>query len=238
MQKKIEVVLLDVGNSFLKTIEVVDGKLMEEKRWEQMDEIINYYNSHISFMVSDVRGGLEAYKENERFTFLSYQNKMPIQLNYKTPETLGVDRIAAAVGVYELFPNQNSLILDLGTCMTIDLLDESNIYQGGMIAPGLQMRMKAMVNQTGKLPDISSFWQEISSDGLGKSTNESLFNGSFWAMTHEINAVIAHFREKFANINIIMTGGDTHFFESKIKGHIFVGSKIVQRGLYRIWKDQ
>lgn len=238
MEQKIEVILIDVGNSFIKSIIVRDGILGEENRGEDIKGILGKYPKNIPVMVSDVRGILDEFKSNERFTFLSTNLKLPIKLDYKTPDTLGVDRIAATVGAMDEFPNQNSLVFDLGTCMTVDLLDDTNIYRGGIIAPGLKMRMRAMANQTSKLPDISDFWQEIESNGLGKSTNESLANGGFWAMTQEIEAIISHFKQKFANINIILTGGDAHFFESSIKHPIFVRSKILQRGLYRIWKNQ
>ena len=159
-------------------------------------------------------------------------------MDYLTPETLGADRIAAAVGANDLFPNQNNVIIDLGTCMTIDLVDSSGTFKGGVIAPGMKMRMKSMASFTSALPDISE--DEISRDSgiLGKTTQECLWSGSFWGIYHEINGVIRTLEADFTSLNIIVTGGDAHYFESNLKAHIFAGSKIVQRGLYRIWKHQ
>ena len=169
---------------------------------------------------------------------LDYKTPLPIQLDYDTPETLGPDRIALAVGANTLFPKQNNLIIDVGTCVTLDVVDEERVFRGGIIAPGLTTRMKAMSYYTSSLPDISNDWASIPAKVLGKSTKESLLAGSLNGLTHELKATIETIKEDFASINIILTGGDAKYFESRIKAHIFAGSKIVEIGLYRIWKHQ
>ncbi|MEQ6167333.1 type III pantothenate kinase [Ekhidna sp. MALMAid0563] len=238
MDEKIEVILIDVGNSSVKTTEVVNGEFINTRVWtEGLSSVLAHYRA-TPIMISSVRKLPEELELNDNITVLSHLIKLPIKLDYDTPETLGADRIAAAVGVMEKFPEENNLIIDLGTCMTIDLVEKGGIFKGGVIAPGLKMRMKSMAHFTDKLPDISSEWEHIMSGELGKSTKQCLFSGSYWGIIHEINGVLQTLRQDFTSLNTILTGGDAHFFESKLKAHIFAGSKIVQRGLYRIWKYQ
>lgn len=236
MSEKIEVILVDIGNTVVKSVEVVDGLMGETRVWEMPSQIDERYDKKIPFMICSTRESEELVFKDRSVSVLSHVTPMPIELDYKTPKTLGPDRIAAAVGAMDLFPDQNSLILDLGTCMTVDLVTEKGVFQGGIISPGLKMRMRAMAHFTSKLPDISEFWQEIENDVFGKTTNECLVSGSYQGMLHEIRGIIAAFETNFTSINVILSGGDAHFFESKVKAHIFAGSKIVQKGLYRIWK--
>ncbi len=237
MDEKIEVILIDVGNSSVKTTEVMNGKFVNTKVWsESISSVIAHYHS-LPMIISSVKK-LSSELLDDNITVLSHLSKLPIKLDYDTPDTLGADRIAAAVGAMEMFPAENNLIIDLGTCMTIDLIEKDGIFRGGVIAPGLKMRMKSMAHFTDKLPDISAEWENIKSGELGKSTKQCLFSGSYWGIIHEINGVLQTLRHDFTSLNTILTGGDAYFFESKLKAHIFAGSKIVQRGLYRIWKYQ
>ena len=73
---------------------------------------------------------------------------------------------------------------------------------------------------------------------MAKPQRKVLRSGAFNGLLNEINATIETIRTDFASINIILTGGDAKFFESRLKAHIFAGSKIVEIGLYRIWKYQ
>jgi len=235
MSENIEIVLVDIGNSQIKTAEVIGGRLSETGAWESLEELMNAYDIDIPFAVCSTRS-VSITRGNT--LLLTYRTRLPIKINYKTPETLGTDRIAAAVGAYDLFPDENTLVIDLGTCMTIDFISEKGVFEGGIIAPGLSLRMKAMSRFTSNLPDISSDWASVGNHLIGQSTKEGLLSGSYGGLLHEIRGVIAEFEKKFTSINVILIGGDAHFFESKLKAHIFAGSKIVQKGLYRIWKYQ
>ncbi|MEO9872742.1 type III pantothenate kinase [Ekhidna sp.] len=238
MERKTEVILIDVGNSSIKTAEVSGGEFGKTIVWKDFLSIQNHYDMIIPFIISSVKNLDQSVFANRKVHFLSDESLLPISLDYHTPETLGADRIAAAVGAHDLFPDRNNLIVDLGTCMTIDLIDSSGIFQGGVISPGLQMRMKSLNHFTDQLPDISKEWLEINSSEIGKTTKECLLSGSFWAMMHEIKGVFRTLEKDFTSLNMLLTGGDAHFFESKLKAHIFAGSKIVHKGLYKIWKQQ
>lgn len=88
---------------------------------------------------------------------------VPISKQYDTPHTLGTDRVAAAVGATVLFPGQNCLVIDMGSCITADLVDAELTFRGGLIAPGLHMRLRAMHTFTERLPlvDIGRDWPEL-----------------------------------------------------------------------------
>ncbi len=231
---------MDMGSTAIKSAETISGEIQNRKSWDSIESLKKHYTESPA-IISSVRknlGELEKQFQKEKDLVLSHKTTLPIKLDYKTPQTLGPDRIALAVGAHHLYPNENNLIIDVGTCVTMDVIDDTGIFRGGIIAPGLKMRMKAMAYHTKSLPDISDEWNSIKSVTYGKTTKESLYSGSYEGMIREINATIETVRRDFASINIILTGGDTKFFESRIKAHIFAGSKIVEIGLYRIWKYQ
>lgn len=234
---QIEVVLVDIGNTRIKSVEVINSEFKPPVYWAHLSELDQSYEIDIPFIFSSVRkADLSVLKR--KFLKVTYQTRLPIAIHYTTLQTLGVDRIAAAVGVHELFPNQNSVIIDLGTCMTIDFLDKDGVFHGGAISPGLKMRARAMNAFTDQLPDISQEWEAYRNDFPGKSTKESLFHGVFTGMLYEITGHIRNLETKFTTINVILTGGDRSFFESYLKPTIFAGFKIIETGLYRIWKYQ
>lgn len=237
MVEKLEVILVDIGNSSIKTTEVVNGDFKETMVWNKLNEVFIKYKG-LPMMISSVRKLDLNNLDLTNAQILTHNTPLPIELDYNTPETLGPDRIAAAVGANELFPDADNLVIDMGTCITIDLIDHTGTFRGGIISPGLKMRMKAMASYTDQLPDISDEWGQLTSDELGKTTKECLLSGSFLGIVHEINGVLRTLEKDFTSLNMILTGGDAHFFESKLKAHIFAGSKIVQKGLYRIWKHQ
>ena len=234
MRGNIEVILVDIGNTQIKSAEVVNGAILEITYWESIEELSNAYSKDTHYMLSSTRSG--------RLTLpnaihLDHLTPIPITHQYQTIETLGTDRIASLVGAYELFPDQNSLVIDLGTCMTMDLITQEGVFMGGIISPGLQMRMKAMSQYTTSLPDISEEWHQYDNDLLGTTTKECLYSGSYNAIINEIQGTIQRLEADFTSINVIISGGDAQHFESRVKAHIFAGSKIVLLGLYRIWRE-
>ena len=236
VNEKIEVILLDIGNTLIKSVEVIEGELQNWKTWENLSLFNDSYPADIPIMVSSVSHFNKKILSNRTITVLSHKMELPISLNYLTPETLGNDRIAAAVGAWALFPDENSLIIDVGTCITIDVLDSKGVFQGGAISPGMKMRMKAMADFTHQLPDVSHEYKEIELKTLGKSTKECLISGVINGISNELNGAINTITQDFTSINVILTGGEAQFFESKLKKPIFAGSKVVQIGLYSIWK--
>jgi type III pantothenate kinase len=167
----------------------------------------------------------------DQFLELDHQTKLPIENLYETPETLGKDRIAAAAGANELFPDQNLLIIDAGTAITYDLISEKNQYLGGNISPGITMRFKALNQFTGKLPlvEYMNDYQPI-----GRNTTEAIRAGVQNGVIFEMEQTIDLFNRNYQNLQIIMTGGDSNFFAGKLNYSIFVHLNLTLTGLNRI----
>jgi len=167
----------------------------------------------------------------EFFIELDHLTRLPIENIYETPETLGKDRLAAAVGANELFPDQNLLIIDAGTAITYDLVSEKNQFVGGNISPGLEMRFKALNHFTEKLPLInySNEFQPI-----GRNTTDAIRAGVQNGILFEMAQTIDLFNRNYQNLHIIMTGGDSNFFDKKLNYSIFVHFNLTLIGLNRI----
>ncbi len=178
---------------------------------------------------------------------------LPISLMYETPETLGTDRLAAALAATVFFPGENTLVINAGTCLTTDFVTDKGEYIGGSIAPGLRMRLRAMHHFTGKLPLIefseggtepareTSGPDESVSElpgqayeiyGLpGQSTKNSMLAGVTTGMVAEIDGLIEIWRKKISFFNVILSGGDANFFDKNLKNRIFAVDNIVLHGL-------
>jgi type III pantothenate kinase len=167
------------------------------------------------------------------FIHLDHHTPIPVTNQYATPESLGKDRLAAAVGAFYMFPDSDSLVIDMGTCITVNLLKAGGIFVGGNISPGITMRIKAMHHFTAGLPmaDI-----ELPEEYFGTSTISALQNGAIKGAFREIEALINEVKAKDESINVILTGGDAQKFESYSKNKIFVSPNLVLEGLNEILK--
>ncbi len=163
-------------------------------------------------------------------TTLMLDDKTPIPLinSYKTPKTLGKDRLANAVGAWSKNPSKNTLCIDLGTCIKYDLVTANGEYLGGNISPGLTMRYKALHHFTDKLPLLEP--QEIDYS-YGTTTETSLRNGVQQAIYHEINGFIHRYSEVHEQLTIFMTGGDVKYFDKVYKNSIFANPISVETEL-------
>ncbi|KAB2821315.1 MAG: type III pantothenate kinase [Paludibacter sp.] len=167
----------------------------------------------------------------DQFIELDHLTELPIENCYETPETLGKDRLAAAVGANELFPDQNLLVIDAGTAITYDLVSEKNQFIGGNISPGLEMRFKALNQLTGKLP-LVNYVDDF--QWIGRNTTGAIRAGVQNGVLFEIGQTIDLFNRNYQNLQIIMTGGDSNFFDRKLNYTIFVHFNLTLIGLNRI----
>lgn len=165
------------------------------------------------------------------FLELDHKTPLPIENLYETPESLGKDRLAAAVGANELFPNQNLLVIDAGTAITFDLVSEANQFIGGNISPGLEMRFRALHEFTGKLPLVKA---SDDSRLFGLNTKEAIRYGVQNGLISEISGTIELFNRNYQNLMVVMTGGDSEFFERNLNYPIFVHFNLTHIGLNRI----
>lgn len=164
---------------------------------------------------------------------LKHSTKIPIQNAYESPQTLGLDRLASAVGAESISPRTNKIVIDMGTAITIDFIDDSATYVGGNISLGLQSRFRALHEFTGNLPLMQVSEQNTL---IGKNTNQAICNGVFNSVLFELEAYIERFMTEYQNVDIFLTGGDSQFFEKRIKNHIFANRNLVAIGLHRILK--
>lgn len=133
----------------------------------------------------------------------------PLVCDYRTPETLGADRLAAAVGAATLCPGAELLIIDAGTCITYDYVGADRHYRGGNISPGLGMRLRALHDQTARLPLVEA---EGEMPQTGKDTLTAIRCGVVQGMDYEIVGYVRAFRHRHPQGRVFLTGGNAYRF--------------------------
>lgn len=167
----------------------------------------------------------------ETYLFMDHSVNLPVTNRYETPETLGKDRLAGAIGGFTFNKNADVLVIDAGTALTFDYVDAEGAYLGGTISPGLTMRLRSLNHFTSKLPLVDA---TFSDSAIGKTTTEAIQQGVFNGIKHEIEGVCEQFYNKYPHGKVFLTGGDAVFFEKKVKSTIFVNSNLVLIGLNSI----
>ena len=165
------------------------------------------------------------------FYQLTPTTPVPISNGYSTPETLGADRLAAAVGASVIFPGSDVLIIDAGTAITYDMLINGSEFAGGNIAPGIMLRLKALHDYTNRLPLVEP---NMPCRDFGLRTAEAVNNGVVLGVAREIEGYVADLKQKNVKAQIILTGGDSIFLSKLLKIAIFAAPNLVTIGLNRI----
>jgi type III pantothenate kinase len=193
-----------------------------------------YIKSSIISSVVNNKPEISEYLHSKCFTIvLSANTPIPILNKYLTPETLGKDRLSAAVGAFTLFRNKNVLSIDAGTAIKYDFINQEGEYLGGGISPGLSLRFKALHTFTDKLPLVD--WKDFG-ELIGRNTEESILSGVIQGVASEIDGIIDRYKSLFPDLTIILTGGESIYFEKYIKNSIFAVPNLVLTGLYEILK--
>lgn len=232
--------IIDVGNTRIKTAVFEDGKLIHNesitkesfasdakaiiKKYECNNAIISSVGSVNKSQIADLRAKINLIE-------LDYNTKVPFVNQYGTPKTLGVDRIALVSSAISSYPNKNVLIIDAGTCITYDFVNQEGNYYGGAISPGLQMRYKSLHVFTDKLPLLEP--SEIV-ELVGNSTEKSIHSGVINGVIDEIDGIINQYRKKNADLTVVLTGGDVNFLSNKLKNGIFANPNFLLEGLNTI----
>ncbi len=234
---------IDIGNTFAKLAVIDNGQVVDFLRTGMLDagflEELFAANPDIdAAIISSSRRRDEALEEllrarTKRFIRFDHTVPVPLRNAYDTPETLGPDRLAAAVGANAIYPDRNILIVDLGTAMTIDFVSEENEFRCGNISPGAGMRFRALHQFTGKLPLLS-----LSDDDcvppMGVDSAGAIRAGVVQGIVYEIEGYIRDLSAKYSDLHIIFTGGDGNFFAKRFKNAIFATYDLVAYGLNRI----
>jgi type III pantothenate kinase len=160
---------------------------------------------------------------------LSALSRLPFKNSYATPQTLGVDRIALVTAAFYHNPHGNTLVVDAGSCITYDLVNDFGEYLGGAISPGLRMRYQAMHEKTSRLPLLEPVLEVP--DFIGNSTNGCMHSGVIHGLCLEIDGMIGLYESRFPHLTVILTGGDAQFLSNRLKSTIFANSKFLLEGL-------
>lgn len=230
--------VIDVGNSLIKLAVFKDGELLSkavikpEDLKSHVDSLVNKHPTMQKAIIASV-GKLEAshlaYLEDqfEVFQIQSWVN-LPFKNSYKTPLTLGADRIALISASIQQYPYNNVLIIDAGTCITYDFVTSDNEYLGGAISPGIKMRYQSLHNLTANLPLLHT---EAPKNMIGQTTNDCIHSGVVLGVVNEIDGAINEYQEKYKDLTVILTGGDANFLSKQLKSSIFANSNFLLEGL-------
>ena len=186
-------------------------------------------------IVASTRGGAEnicreLHSKIDRVLQFSSQTDVPIEIEYSSRQTLGADRIAAAVGVVCEMGINDALIVDMGSAITYDII-ENGAFKGGNISLGVAMRFRALHEFTAKLP-LCQAAEPV--ETFGKSTTEAIEQGVMQGVLYEIEGYVERILAKNDKKSIIFCGGDAESFVNRIKNAIFAPRKLMFTGLNRI----
>lgn len=218
--------VIDIGNSRTKLAIFDNRKLIKSEVCSGLEEnqlrtYIKQYSiqqSIISSVKEEVDVLADILAESTAYIRFSAETTAGIKLHYKTPKSLGLDRLAGVIGARALYPQRNCLVIDSGTCITYDAVDREGVYHGGSISPGLHMRLRAMHEFTGRLPVVE--WSDF--DGLyGNDTATSMLSGVVNGTLAEVAGFIEKYRIHYPDLQVILCGGDSIFFDSRLKSSIF-----------------
>lgn len=233
--------VIDWGNTRIKLGIIKEKKLIHTKTLQNKEielikteiENLETINACILSSVANIEIETIEFIKNKCISFFEFDHttKIPIVNKYKTPETLGLDRLSAVIGAWSLNPNENTLVIDAGTCIKYDLITQNSEYYGGSISPGLQMRLKSLQFYTDKLPLVEL---ENIDYYIGTTTKESILSGVINGIIAEIKGFIDIYQKDYENLRIILTGGDAFFFDKKLKNIIFANSNLLIIGLNEI----
>ena len=234
--------VLDLGNSYGKIAVCEGNKVIESAVYPLIGmKEISYFTTRygdiqgviISSVVNHSRELIDYLSTTfETFLELNPSTPLPVKNHYKTPDTLGYDRIAAVTGAHTIYPDNNVLVIDAGTALTYDMVTAEGEYLGGNISPGMNMRFKALNKFTNRLPLLSVGDEKI--ELLGTSTDEAIISGVVNGVIQEIEGFTLTVSQRFTDLKVVMTGGDAISFDLRLKSSTFVIAHLNLIGLNRI----
>lgn len=229
----------DFGNSRKKCAvfagrEVHEVVVLADDHTDTIQDLITRFQPQKSILSSVIAHNPEIeilLAKTTRFHLLNASSKLPITTPVGKPETIGADRLAICSAAVDQFPGTHTLAIGLGTCITYNYTNNRHEFLGGSISPGMQMRFRAMHEQTALLPLV-----EAASDFplIGYDTRTNLLSGVILGMAKEIDGIIDAYALKYSNFNVLLTGGDMPFFVPHLKNKIFADPYLIFKGLYAI----
>lgn len=230
--------IIDRGNTLYKVAVFDEDKLVEVRSYYDLT-VSDLNATFLSFDIKksifcSVGGGknteiLDFLKENSEFVFMTEQLALPIRIAYKTPSSLGKDRIASVVGASQIMEGKPVLVIDAGSCVCFDYIDKNAVYHGGSIAPGFEMKYKALHNFTADLPLLNLKSEDI---GLcGQSTDMCMHSGVINGTLCEIRGFIDSYSEIDKDLTVMLSGGNADFIAERLNRNVIVEKHLVLQGL-------
>lgn len=230
--------IVDIGNTRTKLAlfhndVLSDLQVFEKPETGFVEQLLEKYPDVQASILSSVRNyphEIELLlKRQGFFVQLDKDTALPFQNKYKTPGTLGKDRLAIAAEAQHQFPGEHVLAIDAGTTVTFDFINRDGEYLGGSISPGLHMRLKALHTFTDQLPLI--VLKDTDIDLTGNTTEKAILSGVIHGMEAEMDGIIDRYQKKYESLKIIFGGGDYKYFDKRLKNNIFATPNIVLKGL-------
>ena len=232
--------IIDIGNTATKIAIFEEGEIKETIRCsnqslEGLTVLCDRYPIRKGILSSVISISEDIRRQLEQLPFpvleFTYRTPVPIRNLYRTPQTLGMDRLAAVVAAYTQRPECPALVIDAGTCITYDYIDELGQYHGGNISPGVEMRFKALHTFTDKLPHVAASGE---TPAYGNSTETAIRAGVIRGIEHEIRGYIEQLKKNYPSLLVFLTGGNEFSFDTNLKSGIFADGFLVLKGLNRI----
>jgi type III pantothenate kinase len=187
--------------------------------------------SILSSVVDHDRSLEELLASRTRYHKLSHETRLPFTVPVGKPETMGADRLALAAAAVTFFPGRHNLVIGLGTAITFNFISQDHQFLGGSISPGMEMRFRSLHEYTAKLPLVKKDWNFPLT---GYDTRTNILSGVILGMAAEIDGIIASYAAKYANFNVVLTGGDCTYFARHLKNRIFADPDFLSKGLYAL----
>jgi len=231
----------DFGNTRLKAAifnnaSLIELRVLETGTVQEIEKLVDEYKPEKTILSSVIHHdkAIESLLANKsQFHLLGPSTQINFTTPVGKPETIGADRLALIAAAVDLYPHTHNLVISLGTCITYNFVNTSHEFLGGSISPGMQMRFKAMHEQTALLPLISPS-NEFPLVGYDTKTN--ILSGVILGMSAEIDGIIDAYEQKYGNFNVLLTGGDISYFVPHLKKRIFADQNLIYKGLYAICK--
>ncbi|MEN8898773.1 MAG: type III pantothenate kinase [Nonlabens sp.] len=237
------IIAIDIGNTTIK-IAVMDHK-----------NIYKVIRSNVKEFTTDLSNLLDNFKDIHetaicnvgifpkellQYLKLKFETVFEVNNTIKLPFnnlyqslTLGNDRIALVAGALSLSKkNKPILVIDTGTCVTYDFIDEDRNYYGGAISPGLRLRYESLHNFTANLPLLHP---EYTEELVGNTTKTSIHSGVMNGLALEVKAAIKQYTKSNKDLEVFITGGDSELLIKQLKNRFFATPFLMLHGIYYLF---
>jgi type III pantothenate kinase len=232
-------ICFDFGNTRLKAAIFENEKILETIYLENdtvdvINKIVEKYNPQKTILSSVIHHNEEietVLSASTTFHRLTALTKINFTTPVGKPETIGADRLALVAAAVHFYPQKNSLVIGLGSCITYNFVNQAHQFLGGGISPGMNMRFKSMNDYTALLPLEKETWNFPL---IGYDTKTNLQSGVLNGMAVEIQGIVERYEQKFDNFNVVLTGGNASYFAGQLKSRIFADHNFLFKGLYAL----